>query len=342
MAARGTALLGLVCALLVLELGVRHIYTLRQTDEPGYGLITTPGTTVVWRREGHGVSHWAARGIRDAPHPAGPRPAIVVLGDSQTEALMVDDDEVFTALLEMQLHRANPASPRILNAGRSSASLADYVAHAERFERLFHPRWVVIVLQEADLESDSFAPTKTHFIRANDGTLTVAYVPPRPRSGIDAAFWELRQDSMLLGYAVTRIGELRTASAAEPPLFFAGVAPEPRASAPRPDYPVEEELDLVARQYAHRVSFLLLATFDPNAPTVPTALERRFLSHCRQESLHCTTPRATYPDLARAGLAPYGHANTRFNYGHLNRDGHRAVADTLARHVHELEANGLL
>jgi hypothetical protein len=337
--ARG--LLGVVVALALLELLVRQVFVLSVVDEPGYGPITEPGSTVVWRREGHGVSHWIAHGIRRPLRPMDPRPPVLVVGDSQTEALMVDDDEVCTALADGRLQGGSWAAPAVLNAGRASASLADYVVHAERFTRLFSPAWVVLVLQENDLGSDSYDPGKTHFVIGEGGALEARFVPPRPRRGLDARLWDLRQRSMLVAYTYVRLGELRKAAEAEPPLFRAGSTSRP-ARTSTPDYPIGAELSLANAAYRGRVSFFLLSTFDFHAPGVASPVERRFLAECAAAGLHCATPRATYPAIAMSGQAPYGHSNSAFNFGHLNRVGHRAVGAALAEHLQDLHEHGLL
>lgn len=331
--------LGALCALLALELLVRQVFVLREVEEPGYGLIPAPESTIVWGREGHARSHWTKHGIRGKSLPPRESATIVVLGDSQTQALMVEDDEVFTGLTEARLKASDPGAPAVLNAGRSSASIADYVAYAGRFESLFAPRWVVLVLQESDLQEDAFDPTKTHFVVGPAGSLEARAVLPRPRSRFGTIVWNLRQRSMLVGYATVRLMEFWQPSSSDPPLFRAG-SPRPEPVARRV-FPVEQELDLAQSTYRGRVSFLLLSTFDPVRPGEPSPFERRVLEHCATARLHCLTPRAGYPAIAREGGAPFGHVNTRFNYGHLNRIGHRAVADALVRHIGDLRANGL-
>jgi hypothetical protein len=269
------------------------------------------------------------------------RSPVLVAGDSQTEAMMVNDDEVCTAVADTRLRHADWAAPPILNAGRASASLADYVVHADRFVRLFNPAWVVLVLQESDLGSDSFEPAKTHFVVDAGGELEAKFVPPRPRHGVDAMIWALRQRSMLVAYTYVRLGELRKASETEPPLFRAGSGAR-HAAITVPEYPIDKELAVANAAYHGKVSFLLLSTFDLHAPDAPSSLERRFLAECAAARLRCATPRAAYAAIASSGQAPYGHSNSAFNWGHLNRVGHRAVGDALAAHVQDLHEHCLL
>src|SRR5436853_1116176 len=91
---------GVALALAVFEVVLRHFYFVPWTLDPEFGCIVTPGARAVYRREGSGSSHWTEHGVRRiAPLAPGRRP-ILALGDSFTEAYMLDDDEVFTARVE--------------------------------------------------------------------------------------------------------------------------------------------------------------------------------------------------------------------------------------------------
>jgi hypothetical protein len=71
--------------------------------DPVFGFIPEPGRVMRSNAEGHGTGRWTDRGVRGAG-PADPaKPPILVLGDSFTEARMVDDDEVYTAVLAKKL-----------------------------------------------------------------------------------------------------------------------------------------------------------------------------------------------------------------------------------------------
>src|SRR5437763_12406854 len=82
--------LGFLIASVAFELLLRH---LAWTDHAG------SVSTVYQRvREGWGVSRWMPDGARVAPPMAGPR--VLAIGDSYAAAEEVNDDEVFTVLLE--------------------------------------------------------------------------------------------------------------------------------------------------------------------------------------------------------------------------------------------------
>jgi hypothetical protein len=330
-------LLGVALALVCFEAVVRCVYLSSSVWEAGYGFIIEPGSTVRWGREGHGTSHWTTNGVRGIAPRAELHP-IVALGDSFTEGLQVDDDEVFPAVLERELRDRSLQIP-VFNAGRSSASVADYIAFAPRYRQLFSPRWMLVELADADLLNDAWDPTKPHL--KNDGVLSAEIVLPPPRGRIGSMLWVLRQRAMLVGLGFIRGGEFSRAMADEPPLFRAGSGtntPKP----PPAERPIEAELDLLFRTYDERVTIVWLSAFDPKKPLERTPIEVRVFAHCQLTGRSCVSIREGFPDLWKAGRAAYGHPNSNWNYGHMNADGHRLAATRAADELVRLSRDGLL
>jgi len=175
-------------AFLTIELLLRFYYYVPLEIDPRLGyVVVRPGTAAVYRREGGGVSHWTTRGIRRASLPDRDVAPILVLGDSFTEALMIDDADVYTDRLERLLTRAGIDIP-ILNAGRSGASPADYVGYAPAYRSLFAPRWVVVQLSDQDMGDDAWRPEKVHFERGADGALSARVPPARGRGRLWRAY----------------------------------------------------------------------------------------------------------------------------------------------------------
>src|SRR5262249_54943421 len=152
-------------ALVFMELLIRQIYTVSYSHEPGYGPIYTPGSTIRWSAEGRGVSHWTVHGLRGRTPPDLSRPSILVLGDSFTEAPMIDDADVFPARLEALAG----GRWQVLNAGRGLSSIADYVAYSARNQQLFHPRWTIIELADDDVTAGAWDSDIAHFVRSDSG-----------------------------------------------------------------------------------------------------------------------------------------------------------------------------
>lgn len=326
--------LGAALAVLVMEVWVREVYTVRTTWDPEIGVIYDPATPVRWRREGSGTSHWDARGARKNAHEvAGAAGTILVCGDSFTEALMVNDGETFPSLAQDALQAA-AVDVAVVNAGRSTESAADHVAHAARNLRVFAPVWTVVQLREEDFTAEAWDQRGAQFVLGSDGALTVVSAPLKGSSA-RAALGPLERSSMLVSYGLLRAAEMQEASRNEPRLFRAADGPPPP---PPPDervYPIARELAAIAEAYAGRVTFVWLT----DRPMV--ASERAFDAFCRDTGTSCVNMRVPFAALGDAGRSPYGFANTIPDDGHINRHGHRAVSDALAAELLRLRKNGL-
>lgn len=325
---------GALLALGAMELVIRQLYTIAYSHEPGYGPIYTPGSTIRWSVEGHGVGHWTVDGLRGRVPPDPARPSILVLGDSFTEAPMIDDADVFPAQLEQRLG----GRFQVLNAGRGLSSLADYIAYAPRHLARFHPRWTIIELSDDDLTAGAWDDADAaRFVR--DGTTLKAL--PRPETprrwyALDEESHNPLRHVMLLRYAILRF-VLSAAQADQPPLFHAGT-PRVRRAHAEPSRPVEEELQLAEDTYGGRVTFFYFSQYSPTEPEA----ERRTREACRARNWSCVFLRDAFPLLANSGEAPYGFANTAFNSGHPNRLGHRLAGALLQRELVRIIDGGLL
>jgi len=337
---------GTLLALVAMEGIVRQIYSVTFTREPGFGYIRR---TVRYRREGNGLSHWTRYNLRRREPYAPSDPSIIVLGDSFTEALMVRDAEVFPERLERSL-RATGMNFQVLNLGFSGTSSADYVAYAPLYQKLFSPRWTVIQLRKRDLASDAWDPGKAHFsVDQVDHRLIVDSPPPPQFEEARDNPWKQRVrslPSMLLHLGLVRFQEFLAGARAEPPLFRAGDSVEVSLEARSRDdarYPVEEELDVMAKSYGGRVTYLFLPVFDPEHPEATEAgVEQRFEEHCARSGLSCVNLRRVYAEFAKRRRSPYGFPNTAYNAGHMNPEGHRAAAAELLSELSRLHSLGLL
>jgi lysophospholipase L1-like esterase len=330
------SLIGALLALACIELLVRQTLSVRTISEPDYVRVNAPGTAV-WGREGHGVSHWDAHGIRSrasGPAHENKRAArVLVLGDSVTEALQVDDAQTFVQIAELKL--GSHALPAVVqNAGRSSFSVADHVLHAARHRRLFAPDWVVVVVQENDFTTDAFDVRKSHF-EQREGKLEV--VPVEMDGRLDRLFRRWDGISSAGGYALVRAREFRAAFALEAPLFHE--APHRAAAVAKAiEYPVEEEVALLAKAYATllgpRITILFLPEFTlGGSQAQESEIERRVRVAADTMGARFVTPRPAFAELQKRRVVPYGFANLEFNAGHLNPEGHAAVGETLAREI---------
>lgn len=332
---------GVVPALLVLELVIRQFWVHSRVWEPGYVKIPTPDTKSVWCTEGCGVTHRLSKGER-AGYPAD-APAVLVLGDSFTEALEVNDDEVYTHVAQEALAKVG-IRLGFVNAGLAGRSVADYVGFADRHKKLFSPAWTVVTLRDDDLAEDTERPAKTAFKRDAGGRLQVSFDEDRTAPGVRDALWNA--PSIFVRYSAYRLHKFVEAAEAEPPMFFA--ASHEGRKAPPTDYAqyaVEEELDLLRAAYGGKVTVVTLPYILFKAGGEPTILDsnvrRRLLSYCKATGMSCVEPSAAFLAMARGYRSPFGFPNSQFNYGHMNPDGHRIVGEELAKELQRLKVNAV-
>jgi hypothetical protein len=335
---------GVVVAAAVLEVVIRHVYHRPTVFDPVLGYVVAPGSTVTWAREGEATSRWTAYGLRRAREPDKSVPAVLTLGDSFTEAFMVDDDNVFTHRLE-QLLRADGVRVEVLNAGRSGTSAADYVALAAHYRRLFAPRWTVIELRDEDLGSGAWMEGTSHFVNGVDNSVSAVFMPPA-RHQLWDRLRALRTHSALVDYACIRLREFAEAFGREPPLFHATAVTAQAAHPPddrAPRYPITAELRSLHEAYDGRVTFLYLPDFDLRHPATPASgIEQQVEALCHEQHWSCVNLRTVYARFAARYEAPFGFANSGFNLGHLNAAGHRAAADLLHAELLQLPTHDLL
>lgn len=280
--------------------------------DPILGYVVAPGATVTWAREGQATSRWAAHGVRRAGEPEPGIPAILTLGDSFTEAFMVGDEDVFTHRLE-QLLRADGVRVDVLNAGRSGASAADYVALAAHYRQLFAPRWTIVELRDEDLGSGAWTEQSTHFTSGAGGAVSAVFVAP-PRHPVLDLLRPLRTRSALVDYACIRLREFAEAFDREPPLFRATSAAAQAATHSTDDsavrYPIAAELQALHDAYSGRITLLYLSDFDLRRPEAAIGtVEPVFDALCRERRWSCVNLRAAYA-LGADGVV-IGHRSRR-------------------------------
>jgi hypothetical protein len=337
-------LLGCGLALLSLEGVSRWYYDYRLVDDPQLGLVVPAGHTVRSRVEGAGVAHFEAHGVRRAAD-LGPRTGIQILcvGDSFTEALQVADDDVFTTLLERSLKRSGLASA-VVSFGRSGWSAADLVAEAPRLRATFAPRWVVVQVREVDFGAQAWSASATRFRRpCRTCPLEVVRGEPTPEGAARRCLRRLRNRSALVGFGLFCLQRNRFGAGPRGGGQAAWTRENGAADAATSgEYPVREELSMLAGAFDGRLTLLLLGSFDPADPARETDAEVEVERVARELGISVACAKEEYPALAEQGMFPFGFANTTFNYGHLNPAGHAAVARVLTRELLRVRAEGRL
>lgn len=322
--------LGAALALTAAELVTRRFYDLHYTYDPELGYLHAPGEARSTTEGPPAISTWTTGGLRRKGPPDDTRSRILAVGDSFTEAVMINDGDVFTDRLEAALPQY-----QFLNVGRPGLSAADYTAFAPVYERRFHPTWTIIEVSPGDLTNEAFEPRGvSRFTLSSDGSLEVhAGFSPRKTGPL---YW-IRDRSMFAHLLWLRYGVFLHGLQQQQPLFRAAMSPPP-ASPPRREYPIEAVMDATATAYGERVTFALLASYIPEAPMESPADERRIAEHCATRGYSCVSTRIGYQQFADEGRAPYGFATNGFNEGHLNEAGHALLARILATELKRLHA----
>lgn len=320
-----------VLVLLTFELIVRNYQFAPTVPDPVLGSVQQSGVNL-WGSEGRARSTFQGGGLRRQSAWSAAAPRVLVLGDSFTEALMIEDGATFPEIAERELGRRG-VRVQLLNHGHSSWSVADYVFYAPHFRRVYTPSWTVVQLGETDVRADAFSSElgKAAFSDRN-GELELIAPLRSPTTATRRAFTALRQRSALVSLAHNQLMAWMRASRAEPPLFFAGRRTS--ATTAERDYPIESEIELLARSYDRRVTVAYVAKFDPRRETDEPAIERRMREACARSGIGFVTLRSEFHAFLRTPYAPFGFGNSGFNTGHLNERGHAALARAL---IPELE-----
>jgi lysophospholipase L1-like esterase len=330
---------GALLALLAAEVLMRFYAFAPRVIDGEFGFVPQPGVTIRWYVEGAGRSHWKEHGIRQQDNPAG-APALLMLGDSITEALQVDDDRTFSARLSVRL-RERGLPMAVQNAGMQGASIARYASLAPEYRRLLDQRWTVVQFDDDDLVK-ALSPLETHFVRDAPGApLRIQKLTLGHGGSLRLRTRVLRAKSALIQRLVLQAMGFADEWRRWRPFHAEGVQPRPNPVAGAQP-PVEDELAALAQAYGNRITFLYMAVFDPAHPEATSEIERQVEEVCARRGFSLVNIRRFFPEFAGGGTSPYGLPNAGFNVGHLNPGGHDAVARELARELERLSGHGLL
>jgi hypothetical protein len=316
---------GIATALLLFEIVLRHIFFGTATWDARIGWVYYNTELRHHIFEGSATSHWDRRGIREIPGELPRGPAILVIGNSVTQAAQVGDAEVYTALLQKRV-----ALP-VLNVGHDAQSLADDVVAASRRLSTLPIAWTIVQFGPLDFEERPVQRDRAGLKLAN---ARLVAQPGEVHFGRFAPVTQwLHRHSGLVNLGLLRFEVLRQSPM--PPFF--------RAADPRPvvspvDYgPVELKLDALRDAYGGRVTMFIVPEFlQPE-----TSMERRFTKWCESTGTSCVDLRLIFEDFRKRGRAPTGFSNSNFGFGHLNEQGHIASANLLAAEIERLRSRGL-
>lgn len=159
------SLAGLACAVLAMELLFQivmatplwRVLPLPEVSlyapDPDVGYGHRPGAAGVWISENRTRVTISSLGLRDRERsPDGPGPRAVVIGNSQIEALQVDQSETATAVAEAML-RMRHEDAEVINLGLSGATQAVEMARLRSIGMALKPDVALVVMPMEDFLS---------------------------------------------------------------------------------------------------------------------------------------------------------------------------------------------
>ncbi|MCA9542804.1 MAG: hypothetical protein KC613_00390 [Myxococcales bacterium] len=293
-----------------------------QMGDAELGWTWRPGATVANHKEGRARLHINARGlVDDELTPKGDRRRVIGLGNSFLEALQVDHAAQYPTLLEAALARPGQPGLDYVNAGRSAMGPPHYPLVSARLLDLQPDLWIVH-LGEGDV---------LHLLGAQ---IQGGQVRPPP---VAADRWKARvapiiDRSALATYLMRRFKPLITrwlapAGPAEPPLDD---------TTPQAAEVAVQRLTLILRELGDTAPVWVVHT-----PTLRYGVagatedlaphEGRIYRAAAQaaSARYVSAGPALVASYQRTGQPPVGFQNHTVGAGHLNAQGHQAVAEAL-------------
>ena len=327
--------------LLALELFVRSSVMLLPKYEykPGWGLVPVENSVSVQGKEGFGVTRYLEDGEIWTPYRDGDH--IVVLGDSTVKAAQVNDTDNFVSLAEMALRRRGLAID-LHNFGASERAVSDHVYIAPMLISKFQPRFVVIQVSLASFVLSMSEAHDNHFVVESDGSLTLVHrEPDQDALRLKNALYS----SGLLSLIDYRWQMVRPTMTLSQEGFVAKAAEQPVVAADGGDAHISFELlsaQVRAIQDAYQdvpVIFLIVPYTPAIYPETPYELSWNSgndnilaIGLNNIDGVHVVVVREEFQQVYNKRLVlPRGSFNSLFNFGHLNRDGHRVVSFVLTR-----------
>jgi hypothetical protein len=305
------------------------------TADADIGKVPVKGTHILRGTEGFGQTRYVGDGEIATPFEGGD--VVVVLGDSHTEALQVDDAAKFVSVAETNLRRRGRTFD-LRNVGFGGGTMADYVRRGSSIIARYHPAMLVIQLSPADFGSETFDPSHVnHFIRTGDGSLRLVHLDAQV--GQPSIGARVKHASALVTYIQLRYLKIaERASLRSTPTREGDAAPHEIVSFDT----VPAQLDLLRRAYPDLPVILLVLPFVPRLESgtiVAADSDYEKLLEIMRAALrdtpdwHVIDPLPKFRELLQRGQLPRGFANTRPGSGHLNAAGHRIVGDLLAEAI---------
>ena len=327
-----------------MEALLRRVESIQLVPEENYINVIRPGSHVNWCVEGCGLSYWSDHGVRGLKKPSSG--GLLVVGNSFTEALQINDQETYPDILANKLKQRGLSIP-VVNAGHGALAIADYIAFAKRHQDLFQPKWTVVQLLERDLTEVTWSSSGHNHFTMKSGILGLETGHVWTHAEVDAYYAQgglrgfyNRHPIRLLGIGKERfrqmIAESQTAVRSEEANAI------PAGPNKTNDFPIEEELAMLFKAYDRKVTILWIPSVEfKSRAIVKSPIRERVFLYCRANRLSCVEPEQGFSELVSRWQSPFGFPNSKFNDGHMNAAGNAAVAGELALEITRLHSNAI-
>jgi hypothetical protein len=330
--------------------------------DPNLGYAHRPGVRGLWIRENRAFVSINSQGLRDRERTQRPAPGtvrIAVAGDSITEAMQVDENDLFTIRAETGLSR--PGHPvEVLNFGLSGALPLQQLLFISERGLPMGIDAAVFIFAISDFLNDFMRDDRVlpAYVEDSAGDLVIGYKFRNRRSQyladrwVGRAFFWLVDHSRLIDalYIRAKLGFLNTEQAAAPRIAGDSTCSdqhsnlvaldklwhgEPQWAARRMD----KFLSDVPKYLKERPAMFILRGFSLPDGMCPTddALRTKVVAEARKK---IEAAGIAFVDLDAVTLDKMGGDSTGFQrlggwgaklgYGHLNSWGHQIYADVLA------------
>lgn len=331
----GLAVIVFIAGLLILEIILRtFVYKIPENaiNDADWGHEAAKDTYFFQATEGYGLTHYIENGEIATPFTGGS--SIVVMGDSFTEGLQVNDDEKYASISEKIL-RERGYEVDIHNLGSSGLRVPDHIYRFDKIKEEYKPEIVVLQIDYANFLSDqNFNENqRNYFVEQPDGTLKLQHksIPVRPAPYLLTL---INRSTSLVGYGYNRLLDIKSK------ILRTYTAPDNIASNVINGSILENKvllakISLLEKEFAGEKVIIILASPFPTLRNGIMIMEDPRYNDLvtlfqRASGWEVVDPSAKFMELYHKGRFPSGFNNSSLGEGHWNIDGHAIVGTLLA------------
>jgi len=303
--------------------------------DPALGYLPVAGAKKFYGIEGFGITKYSAVGEIATLDLNGPN--IVVLGDSHTEALQVNNREKYPFIAEKIILEKN-IELDLHTIGIEGGSIPDYLLYSDFILQNYSPEAIVIQLTVNDFDpAENFSPERiAYFSYINESSMQFETNLPDEKLEITRPF---KRVSALVHYGLYRFIKLRTQNSPQTE-ELTGVNSGAEDSVVD-QVLAENLLNLLTEAYPS-IPVIILAL--PTTPKIDDGDIIYFDPNYSQfidivndnEKLILIDPQDEFNELVQSGKMPRGFNNSLPGIGHLNLTAHQIVGIHLAETLEEI------